>query len=60
MSYKTRITFTMIVAILLVINAIISFNANQSLKWLWLLVALFSVFNIFLVYKRKPHQPDRS
>lgn len=59
MSYKTRITFSIIVAILLVVNVMIAFNANQSLKWLWLIVALFSVSNVFLVYKREHNQPDR-
>lgn len=53
MSHKIRVTLSIIVAILLVINSIIAFNTNQPLKWLWLVVALFSVFNIFYVYKRK-------
>lgn len=53
MSHKLIFTLTIITAIILVTNAIIAFNANHPLKWLWLVVALFSVVNIFLVYKRK-------
>lgn len=53
MFHNIIFTLTIITSILLVTNAIIAFTANYSLKWLWLVVALFSVVNIFLVYKRK-------
>ncbi|WP_404451884.1 hypothetical protein LG329_16280 [Virgibacillus necropolis] len=56
MSNKTRFIISIIAAILLVTNCVISFNNHYDLKWLWLVVALSSVFNCFYFYKRKRNQ----
>lgn len=58
MSNQTRFNLSVVVAILLVTNSIIAFNYNQPLKWLWLIVAFFSAFNLFYFYKRKQNQSN--
>lgn len=53
MTYTTRVTISVIVAMLLVTNSIIAFNHNQTMKWLWLVVALFSIINVIYFSGRK-------
>ncbi|MCP3033070.1 hypothetical protein LF817_17230 [Halobacillus sp. A1] len=59
MSVKTRLIISIAAAIFLTINCFIAFSQDQTLQWLWLVVALSSLLNCVIYYVRyKNYEPS--